>query len=382
MGDEAITTPTANAAAAPASAGESAAKSTPSLQEGVMAKLANRQPGLGKVVEKWKPATDGGSLPKNPDPDKAGGGATDEPGDKATAPEEEDDKAGEDTGAEAGDSDENEDADEIQDGDTIEQQLAKLQKGQKKTLKRVDKLTQDKRELERQLAEERAKQGGAGNEPAEVDTALLADVTDLAGLETRVGEIRNYLKQLSSAPAGGLRMREANGEEREMAPEEIAQHVVYWSEVLAEQVPARRAFLETAEKSKAEAADKFKPWQDKKDFTEARATVEKGMKKIASVIPDYDLALNERALGRMVLSGAYELVPKRKAAAGAGANPPAKKAAPTPPANPPGNSGPPVRPAGQGPNLEELKQRMLKNPGNKDATKAYVTATLNARRVG
>lgn len=273
-----------------------------------------------------------------------------------------------------GEGDDEDDADlEIKPEDDAKVQLDKLRKAQKKVLKRLDGEVAKRKDLEAQL--EKAK-------PQEQDEAIGGDmfptVKTEADLDNQVKQIDGWLAFLQKHAATGTKIKNTDGSEREMSPADIVNEVIFWTDVKANQVPEKRTFLKEREKSQTEAADKFKPWQDKKAFTDAQATVEAGMKRARNVIPDYDLAVRERTLGRLALSDEWELVPKRKAAAGGVESAPGKPKPPATPVNPPSSGGPPIKPAGAGPDLEQLKASMIKNPGNPQALQAYIKAKLAA----
>jgi hypothetical protein len=288
-------------------------------------------------------------------------------------------------GAGAGDSDrlkaelQNEEPDEdeadieIKPEDDAKVQLDKLRKAQKKVLKRLDGEVAKRKDLEAKLAEAK---------PQEQDEPLGEDmfpaVKSEADLDAQVKQIDGWLAYLVKHAATGTKIKNADGSERELSPADIVADVIFWTDVKANKVPEKRTFLKDRAKAQTEAADKFKPWQDKKAFTEAQADVEKGMKRARSVIADYDVAVRERTLGRLALSDEYELVPKRKAAAPGVESAPGKAKPPATPVNPPSSGGPPIKPAGAGPDLEQLRKNMLKNPGNPQALQAYIKAQLAA----
>jgi len=363
----------------------------PPLATQMLERALGRDPGLAHLKPSLMPAKAGaaageeGAAGEDGDPNK-GKPAAGEEGDpnkgKPAAGEEGDPNKGKPAAGEEGDppaaGDEDDgDLEEIEDGDAPEVQLQKLVKAQKKTLKRIDKLTAERNELQRKL-EEQAKQ--EPDAPGLSETPQLADVQDVAALEKRSTEISGWLKHLSKHAQTGMKTRDASGAEVEMEPEQVLEEILFWTAVQAEEVPKRRAFLEKRAKAQTEAAEKFKPWQDKKAFTEAKAAVEPGMKAARDLMEDYDLAVQERALGRLALSGEWELVPKRKQPVGGVESAPQRKAAPATPVNPPGGGGPPIKPAGTGPDLDTLKQKMLKNPGDRAAAAAYVAAVRASKQ--
>lgn len=263
---------------------------------------------------------------------------------------------------------------EIKPEDDAAKQLEKLRKAQKKVLKRLDGEVAKRKQLETQLAAKKDT-----DEPAPgLAGDVFPTVQTLQELSAAEQQIDQYLQYLA-ANTDGTTVK-ANGKDIELSPAEIMQEVIKWTDVKAKQVPAKRAFLETREKTRTEAAEKFKPWAEKKSFTDAKAEVEQGMRNARAVLPDYDVAVQERALARLVLSNDYELVPKRKAAAAGVESAPAKAKPPVPPADPPNSGGPPVKPAGAGPDLETLKQNMLKQPGNQAAVQALIKAKLAASK--
>lgn len=259
---------------------------------------------------------------------------------------------------------------EIKPEDDAAKQLEKLRKAQKKVLKRLDGEVAKRKELETKLAEKAENEDPAPGIQGDVFPQVQT-LEELNNSEQRIDQWLSFLSQNTK----GAKVREGTGE-RELSPEEVIQEIIFWTDVKAKQVPAKRAFLETREKTRTEAAENFKPWAEKSSFTEAKAEVEKGMRNARAVLPDYDVAVHERALARLVLSGDYELVPKRKAAAPGVESAPAKAKPPVPPADPPNSGGPPVKPAGTGPDLETLKANMLKRPGNQAAVQAYIKAKL------
>lgn len=278
--------------------------------------------------------------------------------------------------ADEGDDDEEADADlEIQPEDDLKVQLEKLRKAQKKVLGRLDKEVGRRKDLEAKLA---------AAKPEEQDELpgddLFPQVTTEAELEAQVKQIDGWLAHLVKHAATGITIKNADGSERELSPADIVNDVIFWTDVKANKVPEKRTFLEQRAKAQTEAADKFKPWQEKKAFITAQAEVEKGMKRARSVMADYDVAVRERTLGRLALSDEYELVPKRKAVVQGVESAPGKPKPPVTPVNPPSSGGPPIKPAGAGPDLETLKQNMLKNPGNREIANAYVKASLAAAR--
>ena len=166
-----------------------------------------------------------------------------------------------------------------------------------------------------------------------------------------------------------------------MTAEQIVDEILFWTNVQAKQVPAKRAFLNKRAEAQSAAQERFSPWLQKDAFKSAKAAVEAGMGAAAAVLPDYDLAVHERALGQMALSGNWELVPKRKTA-GTGAESASRPSKPpATPVNPPnGSGGPPVKPSGSGPDLGELKQQMLRNPENTSLRRAYLKASMAAAK--
>lgn len=263
---------------------------------------------------------------------------------------------------------------EIKPEDDAAKQLEKLRKAQKKVLKRLDGEVAKRKELETKLAEKAEHEDPAPGIQGDVFPQVQT-LEELNNSEQRIDQWLSFLSQNTK----GAKVREGAGE-RELSPEEVIQEIIFWTDVKAKQVPAKRAFLETREKTRSEAAEKFKPWAEKTSFTEAKAEVEKGMRNARAVLPDYDVAVQERALARLVLSGDYELVPKRKAAAAGVESAPAKAKPPVPPAELPNSGGPPIKPAGTGPDLETLKANMLKQPGNQAAVQAYIKAKLAASK--
>lgn len=264
---------------------------------------------------------------------------------------------------------------EIKDTDSVEQQLAKLRKAQKKTLSRIDKITSERDELRRKLEEAQ----GAPVAEAITSAPALKHVQSVDDLKKEDAAIADWVKTLTDHTKEGYSYRTPNGEEVTLSPEEVVNQIVYWTDVRASQVPTHRQFLETRDRTRQETAEKFKPWTEKKGFTSAKTDVEKAMQNAQSLLPDYDLAVHERALGRLVLSDEYELVPKRKAALAGVESAPARKPE-APPVAPPSSGGPPIKPAGSGPDVESLRQKMLKEPGNHAAVQAYLKAKLTASR--
>lgn len=304
------------------------------------------------------------------DPNKPGAGAEADPnkGGQAGDPN---------ASGEAGAGEDDEPLEEIEDGDAPEVQLEKLRKAQKKTLKRIDKLAAERNELQRKLEEAQTKVPDA---PGLSETPNLADVADVEALNKRAEEIGKWVQHLTKHASTGLTIRGADGQDREMAPEEVLEEILFWTEVRANEVPKRQKFLEARAQARTAAAEKFKPWQDKEAFTAAKAAVEPGMKAARDLLEDYDLAVQERALGRMALSGEWVLVPKGKQTAAGVESAPARKAAPATPPNPPPSGGPAIKPAGTGPDLETLRQNMLKNPGDRKAAAAYVAAVRQSKQ--
>lgn len=270
------------------------------------------------------------------------------------------------------DDDEGED-DPIKPEDDVKVQLEKLRKAQARTLKRIDKVTAQRNELEAKLAKHEPQ---ADDAPAAGDS--LGHVKTADDLDATVKQIDGYLTHLSQNAAKGTTIKGPGGQDIELSPEDVVKEILYWTDVKANQVPSKRAFLADRAKAQTEAADRFKPWLDKKIFTDAKAEVEKGMKGTKALMADYDLAVHERTLGRLAISGDYDLVPKRKTPVGGVESAPAKPKAPATPVVPPNSGGPPIKPAGAGPDLEQLKQNMLKNPGNAAAVQAFVKAQLAA----
>ncbi|MHB1083133.1 MAG: hypothetical protein ACYC67_27320 [Prosthecobacter sp.] len=262
---------------------------------------------------------------------------------------------------------------EILPDDDLKVQLEKLRKAQKKVLGRLDKEVGKRKDLETKLAAAKPEER---DEPAGED--MFPKVKTEEDLDNEVKNIDGWLAFLVKHAATGTTIKNADGSERELSPADIVQDVIFWTDVKANQVPEKRTFLKDRAKAQTEAADKFKPWQDKKAFTDAQAAVEAGMKRARSVIADYDVAVRERTLGRLALSDDYELVPKRKAAASGVESAPGKAKPPATPVNPPSSGGPPIKPAGAGPDLEQLKKNMMKNPGNPQALNAYIKAQLTA----
>lgn len=297
------------------------------------------------------------------------------PAPKDTPPPADETPAGEEEGAAASAEDAPEE--EIQESDSIEQQLAKLRKAQKKTLSRIDKITAERNELQRKLEE--AQTGTAAPE-AITSAPALKHVQSIDDLKKEDGAIANWVNTLKAHAKEGYTYRNGDGQEVTLTPEDVVEQILYWTDVRASQVPAHRQFLETRDRTRQETADKFKPWTEKKGFTAAKAEVEKTMQTAQSLLPDFDLAVHERALGRLALSDEYELVPKRKVAAGGVESAPARKTPEAPPVAPPTSGGPPIKPAGSGPDVEALRQRMLKEPGNPAAAQAYIKAKLTASR--
>lgn len=357
----------------------------------VMERVLNRNPELAHLKEKLMaapaPANDeaakaaaaaaGEDEAAKAAAAKAAGGEADP--NKAGAAAEEDPNKGGDPNAsgEAGAGEDDDALDEIQDGDAPEVQLEKLRKAQKKTLKRIDKLAAERNELQRKLEEAQTKVPDA---PGLSETPNLADVQDVETLNKRAEEIGKWVQHLTKHASTGLTIRGADGQDREMAPDEVLEEILFWTEVRANEVPKRQKFLEARAQARTAAAEKFRPWQDKQAFTAAKAAVEPGMKAARDLLEDYDLAVQERALGRMALSGEWVLVPKGKQPAAGVESAPARKAAPVTPPNPPPSGGPAIKPAGTGPDLETLRQNMLKNPGDRKAAAAYVAAVRQSKQ--
>lgn len=265
---------------------------------------------------------------------------------------------------------------EIVEGDPPEVQLKKLAAAQKKTLKRIDKITAERNDLETKLAE--ALKGKPGEAAETVEASALAHIQTLAELKAEDTRLNGWIQHLVKHAGTGLTYKGADGKDIELSPEDVVNDIIFWTGVKADQVPARRQFLESRDKTRTDAVEKFKPWTNQKGFTDAKAEVEKGMKPAESLLSDYDLAVQERALGRLALSDEWELVPKRKAPKEGVESAPAKKEPVVPPVNPPPSGGPPIKPAGSGPDVEALRQNMLKNPGNQAAVDAYVRAKMGA----
>jgi hypothetical protein len=268
---------------------------------------------------------------------------------------------------------------EIVEGDTAEVQLKKLAASQKKTLKRIDKITAERNELETKL------QAALAGKPGEADAATveapaLAHIQTLDDLKAEDTRLNTWIQHLVKHAGTGLTYKGADGADITLSAEDVVNDINFWADVKAIQVPARRQFIESRDKTRTDAVEKFKPWTNQKGFTDAKAEVEKGMKPAESLLSDYDLAVQERALGRLALSDEWELVPKRKAPTGGVESAPAKTAPVVPPVNPPNSGGPPIRPAGAGPDVEALRLKMLQSPGNHAAVQAYVKAKLSASR--
>lgn len=263
---------------------------------------------------------------------------------------------------------------EIKHEDDAAKQLEKLRKAQKKVLKRLDGEVAKRKDLEIKLAEkaddEDPAPGIQGDAFPRVQT-----LDELTAMEQRIEQWVHYLAENSE----GAVIKGADGKEQELSAKEVLSEIIYWTDVKAKQVPAKRTFLETREKTRAEAAEKFKPWIEKKSFTTAKADVEQGMKNARAILPDYEVAVQERALGRLALSGEYELVPKRKAVAAVVESATVKGKPPVPPVELPNSGGPPMKQAGSGPDLEVLKQNMLKQPGNQAAVLAFVKASIGRK---
>lgn len=262
---------------------------------------------------------------------------------------------------------------EIQPEDDAARQLEKLRKAQKKVLKRLDGEVFKRKQLEAKLATQQETEDPAPGIQGDAFPRVQT-LDELTAMEQRIDQWVNYLAENSE----GAVVKAADGSERELSAKEVLNEIIYWTDVKAKQVPSKRAFIETRERTRSEAAEKFKPWAEKTSFTTAKAAVEQGMKRAQAVLPDYDVAVNERALGRMVMSGEWELVPKRKVAAPGVESAPGKAKPPVPPAELPDSGGPPMKQAGTGPDLETLKQNMLKQPGNQAAVQAYIKAKLAA----
>lgn len=356
------------------------------LQTRILGKVSQTNPEVAGVAKAWTPKVE---APAAATPDTAAAEAeaakaaealkaaeaakaaeTAKPGDTPPA----EDEAAKAAAAAAASDDDDDAADEIADTDAADVQLKKLVKAQKKALKRIDKLTQRNAELETKLQSSTPVEK---EEPVTQDA--LPQVSTIEQLDATAKQIDDYLQFLAENAGKGTTVKDGAGKDVTLSPEDVVQEILWWTDVKAKQVPAKRAFIETRAKAQTEAATAFKPWQDKAAFTTARAEVEAKMQKQKALLPDYELALNERALARLVLSGAYDLVPKSKAApAVPGASSAPVKAAP--PVNPPSSGGPPIKPAGTGPDLETLKQNMLKHPGNRDHVNAYVKATMAGNR--
>lgn len=359
----------------------------PPLGARVMERVLNRNPELAHLKDKLTaspaPANDEAAAGEDEAAKaaaaaaKAAGGEAD-PNKPGAGAEEDPNKGGDpNASGEAGAGEEDEPVEEIEDGDAPEVQLEKLRKAQKKTLKRLDKLAAERNELQRKLEEAQTKVPDA---PGLSETPNLADVQDVETLNKRADEIGKWVQHLTKHASTGLTIRGADGQEREMAPEEVLEEILFWTEVRANEVPKRQKFLEARAQARTAAAEKFKPWQDKEAFTAAKAAVEPGMKAARDLLEDYDLAVQERALGRMALSGEWVLVPKGKQPAAGVESAPARKAAPATPPNPPPSGGPAIKPAGTGPDLETLRQNMLKNPGDRKAAAAYVAAVRQSKQ--
>ena len=268
---------------------------------------------------------------------------------------------------------------EIVEGDSAEVQLKKLAASQKKTLKRIDKITAERNELEAKL------QAALAGKPSEADAATveapaLAHIQTLDDLKAEDAKLNNWIQHLVKHAGTGLTYKGADGSDITLSAEDLVNDIIYWTDVKANQVPARRQFIETRDKTRTETVEKFKPWTNQKGFTDAKAEVEKGMKPAESLLSDYDLAVHERTLGKLAISDEWELVPKRKAPIASVESAPAKREPVVPPVNPPNSGGPPIKPAGSGPDVEALRQNMLKNPGNQAAVDAYVKAKMTASR--
>lgn len=341
-----------------------------------MQRVAAADPSIAALPSVTKALADAGKPAANADAggDDKGGDNGD---DAAAAAASGDDKGGDkgDDAAKPGDgAADDDDADlEIKPEDDTAKQLEKLRKAQKKTLKRLDGEVAKRKDLETKLA---THEKPADDEPAQGDA--LGTVKTLEELQASAQQIDGYLKFLAENAAKGTTIKDASGKDVELSPEDVVQEILFWTDVKAIQVPAKRAFIETRAKAQTEAANKFKPWQDKASFTTVKAEVEQGMKGAKALLADYDLAVHERTLGRMAVSGEFDLVPKRKAAVAGVESAPGKAKPPATPVNPPSSGGPPIKPAGTGPDLEQLKQNMLKNPGNQTAVQAYIKAKLSA----
>lgn len=353
------------------------------------AKLDRREPGSGAELKTMSGAA--GPKAAASSDDGAGAGADDPKPEDANANAgpgagDEDPKPGEGGGESEGDEgqdgdEEAEKADTIAEGDSVEVQLKKLSRSHKRTLSRVDKLTAAKKELETELAATKQKlQQDYEAEPEGESREPLGFVKDEEGLKQTEREIEAYLKQLKPNATKGMTIKGADGKDIQLSPEDVVNEILHWTEVQAKQVPARRQHLQERARAQSEATERFKPWQGKAAFTEAKAEVEATMKKHAGQMADYELALHERALARMVLSGKYVITPKSNPAAaarpGAESAPVEKPKQPAAPVPPPTSGGPPIQKAGQGPDLRELEERMQNEPENRDLVKGYIKAKM------
>jgi len=330
----------------------------------VATKITGIPPGAAALLSKWK----------KPEADKPVIDAVIvEDGKSVEDKPIEDGKTVEDKTAD-GDEVEDDPADEIKAEDIAEVQLAKLRKAQKKALSRIDKITATKVALETENATLKAASPAAKEEPNSGAFPSLPGTDTHEALNTMEGQIRKHLEWCRANLAQGATVKDAAGNDTLITPAQIAKELSDWTDVLVDDVPAKRQFLKDAESSAASAAEMFKPWQAKKEFTAAKEAATKMLKPIKSLMPQYELMLNQVAFAQMVLGGDMTVMPKAKAAAK-----PASSADAATPTKMIESATPPVKPAGSA-NLDDLKQAMMKNPNNGAARTAFIRAQLAATR--
>lgn len=276
-------------------------------------------------------------------------------------------------------------AEEIKPEDDAATQLKKLQASQKKLLKRLDKLTANNKEMQEREAVWLAEREQAALAQTPHPQVVLPELRSLEDVTTYEGRVRSYLEQLKQHARTGFTETDADGNQLEIEPAEVAERIAHWSGILTDAVPQRREFLKQQADAQTASTEQFAPWKERPAFKAELSNLDKSMAGMRNLMADYDLARHERALGRLVLSGGYTLMPKAKAAqpaAATGDAVPGRTGSPTPvpPSNPPATSGPPISPAGSGPNLAALRERMLKEPTNSDLAHEFVRATLLANR--
>lgn len=346
----------------------------PSLQDQILTRIAGDQPAAAKIIEQMKSAAPAAPAdPAAPTAPEVPAVASDEKPDAGNAEDPLE------VGTEVATPEE-----EIQPEDDAATQLRKLNKAQQKLLKRIDKVTAENKELkERQTEwlEDREKEQRNATPEARAVLPHLKSPEEVNQFE---GQVRAYLGKLRQHAGSGFTEVNADGDEIEISPPEVAERIAQWSGVLVDSIPQRRTFLDQQIEAQKTTETQFAPWKEKPAFKTQLAELDRRMAGVRNLMADYDQARHERALGRLVLEGGYTLMPKAKAtetpAKPGDAVPATARSIPPPPSNAPTTSGPPLSPAGQGPDLADLRAKMLANPTNRDLADAYIKATLKAAR--